>query len=44
MTLTIACIESWPVTLFWTWMSLTVGVIIGAWWAGGRGERDEDGR
>ena len=40
MTLTTACIETLPMTIFWTWIALTIGVFIGAWWAGGRGERD----
>ena len=42
MTLTTACIESWPVTIFWSWIAVSVGFILGAWWAGGRGEGDDD--
>ena len=44
MTLTTACIETLPMTIFWSWIAVSVGFLIGAWWAGGRGERDEDGR
>ncbi len=40
--MTIACIESFPVTLFWTWLDVSIGVLIGAWWAGGRGARDDE--
>ncbi len=44
MTLTTACAETWPVMIFWTWLSLTIGVIIGAVWASAEGDQNEDGR
>ena len=28
MTLTTACIESWPVTVFWTWLSMAAGIAL----------------
>jgi hypothetical protein len=42
MTITTACIETWPVTLFWTWLALTIGVFIGAWWASAEGDRSNN--
>lgn len=42
MTLTTVCIESWPVTVFWTWLALTIGIVIGAWWASAEGDTSND--